>query len=217
MKKLTLRSEVDEETGVLGLLIDGVRSRGMFVASEGLLIAHDIIEHQNGLAAIGPIDDEFQALGGIWFVRGQLFDLRRDGMGSAHTPHEHVAADVARMYRDYCFGEPLDTAVPRTTATDLDEDFADILRIARHECLAEVDAQDRKPLEPYLRAALAHMRIGYRKAVRRFRGRDANAQFWAIAEAVDRATKQVEFEGQRFHLAYGDGTARCEEIYEEGY
>lgn len=214
----------DQSTGELGLgLLDLKRNGNNNSASEGLLIAHDLIEHVNGIEQIGGIDDELEALGGIWWVRGQWGDLRRDGRGSMHSVHENIAADITRMFRDFFYGEHVDTTPPRTIACEADDDFKLIVEAAVREMYDEINDEDeaevvRKAAE-YTRVCLPRMRIGYRKARARFKGHRppmANSLFWEITEAVDPYCKHVEFEGQQFRLVYGikDGHsfAQCEEI-----
>jgi hypothetical protein len=213
-KTVTLIAFRDEMTGELGLGVKGIDTtdEALNSATEGLVIAHDLLEHVNGLEAIGSIDDELEALGGIWFVRGQNGELRRDHIGSAWTIHENIAGDLQRMFRDYFYGAPVDTTPRRTRPIDCDEELREIIFAAEHgrmNCLSEIDDEDRteaqKLIKPYLAAALARMRTGYRKASRRFHGSALTAYdlFWAIAEAVQPYCKHVEYEGQRFTLTYG--------------
>lgn len=39
----------------------------------------------------------------------------------------------------------------------------------------------------------------------------------SILDAVERAAKSVDYEGQEFRLSYGNGEARCVEIYSGDY
>lgn len=65
----------------------------------------------------------------------------------------------------------------------------------------------------YFEAALHCLRRGYRLAQQRF-GQTwrANAQFWAIAQAVDPHTKHLEYVGQEFLLRCGNERATCREL-----
>ncbi len=86
----------DQSTGETGFKIEGVPViDAPMVALEGLLIAHDLLEHVQGVESIGTIQDELLAEGGIWFVRGQHGDITR--RPSMHTPMEHLASDVVNM------------------------------------------------------------------------------------------------------------------------
>jgi hypothetical protein len=66
------------------------------------------------------------------------------------------------------------------------------------------------------------MRIGYRKAVKRFKGNgfEANDLFWLVAGAVDSYAKHAEDEGAQYLLTYGRNSsgrlfAHCDEHYPE--
>jgi hypothetical protein len=227
--RLILEAFEDASTGVLGLgLADMPRNDDTNAASDGLLLAHDIVEHVNGPEAIGTIADELEALGAIWYVRGQHGELRRDLLGSSYTVEQNIAADVTRMFRDFFYGAPLVTKPPRTRPTDADDAFRAIIAFAVHDAPGEVnDGDTHTPrqiaarLRAYTRVCLPLMRTGYRKAERKYErhGRFfANNLFWAIERATDRYCKNPEGEGFQYALDYGYDNqgrayARCEEFY----
>jgi hypothetical protein len=227
MHVVTLEAFRDESTGELGLGIVGMpRDETTNAAGEGLLIAHDLIEHVNGAERIGSIDDELEALGAIWYVRGQHGELNRTGAGSRYSIEKNIASDVVRMFRDHLLGSQwVDYAnLNRTRPCDADEALLCVLEHAERDYIGEFndDAEERRQARDawpkYRRLALHRMRTGYRKARRKWepRGRyAANSQFWAIAEAVDKHAKHVEIEGQRYTLRWGYGEAYCEETYDE--
>jgi hypothetical protein len=225
MKTVYLVSRTDDEYGTLGLVPESAARDGYNVATEGFLIAHDIIEHQNGLARIGDIDDELEALGAIWLVRGQHGDISRNGVGAAHSPEENIASDLERMGVDVAHGAYFPDTELRTRPHDDDDVFREIIEIARKGIRAELEhSHMEKPQEArarvsqYLDAALHYMRRGARKCARRYAGQcAANSQFWAIAEAVDEHAARAEYEGRRYRLRYGKGEATCEEIYDDEY
>lgn len=215
----------DEDTGELGLVIEGTTpAEGTLnSASDGLLIAHDIIEHVNGPERIGTIDDELEALGAIWYVRGKHGQLRKDGVGSFYSIEDNIASDVERMFRDYFYGQSVTIKARYTRPHDHDDAFKCIIETARKRWPREFEAKERsealKLWRGYASAALHLMRTGYRKAHRRWehRGRyAANKVFWAIAEAVGCYARGAQYEGQRFKLTYHtDGSAFCDEVYED--
>lgn len=229
MRTVILEAFTDEEFGNLGLRIVDA-PRGANAATDGLLLAHDLIEHVNGLREIGSIDDELEALGAIWYVRGQHDDLRRDNVGSMYSVHENIASDVVRMFSDFFYGAHVTLNAPRTVACDADEDFREIIRCALKSTRAEVGDPDKSDDEiiaqekAYIAVCLPRMRIGYRKARRKYEGRGrsryaANNLFWEISDAVEPHAKHAS-EGQRYRLTYGfesNGNARayCEESYED--
>jgi hypothetical protein len=217
MRYVRLVAVCDEYDTDPGLVVKGtVMSEGMAADRDGTLVAHDLLEHQNGVHAIGPIDDELEALGGVWQVRGRWGD-----MVSAHpsrfSAEENIASDIIRMARD------LDGAgwwprigKYRTRAHDEDEAFECILQYAREGIPKELDGEEMQdfPLEAYLENALHLMRRGYRKAERRFGERFQGINlFKAIKDAVNGA--RPEWEGQEFILGYGEGEASLREVYEE--
>lgn len=225
MKSVKLEAFKDENTGEIGLgLLRMARNENTNAAMEGLLIAHDLIEHVNGAAAIGGIDDELEALGGIWYTRGQHSDLTRNGAGSHYTIAENIASDITRMFRDHIDGAQYVTLdIGHSRPCFLDDQLQQTLRDADASYMGEIDDEGRERARlvwpAYRAAALFRMRLGVRKSRKRWEGRDgsrfaANSQFWAIAEAIDSATKHTDmYEGARFVLRYGDGEATCEETY----
>ncbi|MGE3645673.1 MAG: hypothetical protein AB7F96_17655 [Beijerinckiaceae bacterium] len=69
-RKVTLIGVSDEYNSKPGLGLEGSTAYDGFMACrDGSTIAHDLVEHVNGHKAIGPIADELQALGAVWFVR----------------------------------------------------------------------------------------------------------------------------------------------------
>lgn len=221
--RLIVREDFD--SGITGFMMKAspVISYPM-VAAEGLLVAHDIIEHQNGPEKIGGIADELEALGAVWLVRGQWGDLRRDGVGSAHSPQRNIAADVGNLFLLLMRGVPLrpvDGYVPRSKFTPADDAFEDMAHLGYLNAIEEwraagFDEDYGKPAysrEELESLALMLMRQGWRKAMRRFRPGGpmaANAMFWTIAEAVDDALKYSDLiEGDEYVVSYERNRATC--------
>jgi len=220
MRYKTLTAKEDYSLGEIGLMIDGVRMMDYpSVAMEGRLIAHDILEHQNGLHNIGSIGDELEALGGVWYVRGQHGDITRDY--NVNTPSQHIAADISNMAMMFVDGVGLNHPIPRTYSHDYDEDFRDIINLARHDYLRELQDRDisdyNQQIPEYFDACLHCMRSGFNKAARRFANIDANGLFWEIAKTVDPHAKHIEYEGQQFRLGYDSNQVQCYEIIEDEY
>lgn len=220
MRHVRLIATADEYDTTPGLIVKGTpKVDGMMADRDGLLVAHDLIEHQNGSQFIGTVWDELEALGGIWHARGRWGDLMTPSM---HSPAVNVASDVTRMWPEWS-SDPMPPAKHRLKATrpcDHDEDFLEILAIARHDIPREWehDEIDREEMERYLTEALHRMRTGFRKANKRFGSRFAsNSQMRAIKEAVERVAKHIDYEGQEFVLSYGNGEATVREFYEEEY
>lgn len=204
-----------DETGEIGLGLAGMRrdeTTNAATGSEGgVMVAHDLLEHVNGAEQIGSIDDELEALGAMWFVRGQFHDLNRYRQ-SRWSTHENLSSDIVRMFRDHAEGDQyVDGSVPRTRPCDADRDFADVLDIAARDYPEEFSDSNTRELRAmwrkYRRACMARLRIGYRKAARKYKGAGASATnriFWRIADAVNPKCGRVElYEGEQFELVYG--------------
>jgi hypothetical protein len=220
MKREILEARTDED-GTLGLMLARAPRRyETNSASSGLLLAHDIIEHQNGVERLGEIDDELEALGAIWITRGQFGDLSRNGAGSAYSTETNIASDVTRMGVDVIHGAYFPAEQPRTREHSHDGAFRSIIEIARQDIPKELNSDETldhdqiAARDRYLGAALHLMRRGARKCARRFPGQfTANSQFWAIAEAVEPFCKP-DYEGARYLLDWGNGEAFCRELHE---
>lgn len=218
MRYLTLEATSDEYDTAPGLAFAGLPRCEGFMADRGdILLAHDIVEHQNGVRNIGPIWDELEALGGIWHARGRWGDL---GVSSNYSPAENIASDIVRMARDLSFMSFREQSAmgfrpPATHTHDHDDDFREIIEIARGQIPGELDSDYPLDVDKYLDEVLHRMRIGFRKATRRFGDRFAsNSQFRAINDAVRNVAKQIDYEGQRFRLAWGSGDCTITEIWE---
>lgn len=221
MRYVRLVAVSDEYDSTPGLIVKGTpQSEGMMADRDGLLIAHDLIEHQNGARNIGTVWDELEALGGIWHARGRWGDMMSEH-GQMHSPATHVASDITRMFIEDWGSEcpPPKHRLKATRAHDHDEDFLEIIAIARHDIPREYGDDEflnRDDLEQYLSEALHRMRTGFRKANRRFGSQFAsNNQMRAIKRAVESVAKHIDYEGQEFLLSYGDGEATCRELYED--
>lgn len=208
--KYELQARRDDSTGELGLALAAVDIPDQpMVDVDGINIAHDIVEHVNGFARIGTIADELEALGAIWYVRGQWGRLCGE-----REPELGIARDVTRMWEDYAAGVcfPTEHALAKKT---------------RRHCYAEdalrtIIAEAGLPREAkrYADAVLILMRTGYAKARRKYepRGRFfANSLFWSIQEAVapHASSKYFKLEGTRYLLQTKGTEATCHMIEED--
>lgn len=220
MKSVRLVAVSDEYDSSLGLMIKGTPDFEGFMADRtGDTIPHDILEHQNGLAAMGPVWDELEALGGIWQVRGRHGDLMN---GSHHSPAVNIAADISRMYREWDGRNG-----PHSMATRphlYDDDFAETIALARRDIVKEAryerEGFGAANLRAYLDLALHRMRTGFRKAERRFGdGWCGHNTFYEMKQCVAKAALWIDYEGQELILSYGNCTAKIREVtsYEEEY
>lgn len=220
MRTVTLNAVTDQETGELGLMVKGTPVINYpMAATEGLLIAHDLLEHVRGVKAIGSVGDELLALGGVWFVRGEYGTIRQNSM-SRYTPHQNIAADIVNLGRIYFSGIPYRVPVPRTLSHSLDSDFEEILREAKKDLIVEVEDLEitNEQIKQYLHDCLHFLRRGYNLANKKYKKNQfaASQLFWNIAESVDEVIKYIEFEGQQFKLKYSlkdYDLVQCTEYY----
>ena len=222
MKTIRLIAREDMATGEVGLVVEAMKMIDTFmVAREGATIAHDLLEHQNGIESIGSIDDELEALGGVWFIRGQTGMIRRGG--SMWSPEESLASDVCNLGEIYMRGVEFRTPIPKTRACDHDESFEEMIRIGMKSLRDELSYDEDEPIDysrmnEYRDACIHYLRTGYRKAQRKYKDSyTAQRMFWNIADAVEPYVREVEYEGQEFMLSYDKTRAYCEEFYNEDY
>mgnify|MGYP001041463356 CR=1 FL=1 len=227
MPYVRLRCITDNGSGELGYIVDGlhVLSEGHMVAVSGETIAHDLLEHQNGIGAIGSIDDELEALGGVWFIRGQFGPI---GFNRIFNAEETLGSDVCNLGRYYMHGIDFRTPVPRTYTCEYEEAINSILQHGEKALRTEMEydnsyddeefrEEDEARHNKYIAAARHYIRRGYSKAKRRYNndaGR-AYALFRDISAAVEPYVKDPEYEGQELRLYYSYNRTFCEEIYPE--
>lgn len=227
MRTVKIVSREDPVTGDIGLVLRGTCLGDDMpqIDLEGTAIAHDLLEHQNGLDKIGTIIDELQALGGVLFVRGHsgVLNPRRPQYRSVED--NIGSGDLSMMFERIACGVETIGTVPVTHVCDADDMInACIEYFNPNEALNQSGNDEdqkrwiREQVQPYKDACLSFMRIGWRKARKRW-GDDhwrANRQFWAIADAVKPFAKFAEYEGRRYLLTYGKGEAKMREVEDDG-
>lgn len=202
----------EDELGELGLIIKGTpKTEDIIADRNGGLLAHDLLEHQQGLDKIGCCEDELIALGAVWQVRGRWGDFLT-GRPLYMRTTEALAVDVSSVWDSLGRGDWWPgTKQYHTRPHDEDDAFDEILAYARSS-LDVWDSENGPDPDVFLADAKHLLRIGYRLAHRRFghstRGYDT---FRAVRDAVARCAANPDYEGQEFILAYGDGRARCYE------
>lgn len=218
MRHVRLIAVCDEYDTTPGFALKGapVTVEGFAADRDGVLIAHDLLEHVNGREHIGTVWDELEALGAIWQVRarhGELFT----GRPQHHSVHVDIASDLTRMFPEWLMQGPYRPSghrISTTRACEADDDFLDCIERARADIPGEHDDCDRLEIEPYLTEALHRMRTGYRKALRKYGDGYKGANlFTAIREAIQ-AGYPPEVEGQEFTLSYNQAGAFLTERYE---
>jgi hypothetical protein len=209
MRTITLEAIECPTTGETGFSVAGASVADDYMAAtNGALMAHDLLEHLNGFDEIGGIGDELEALGAAWYVRGAR-SVTEDGL----------AGDVANLVRDHGY-KGFARSVPATTECEadgaLDAIYWEARRMARRD-YRYVDRDERAEAVPARREFFKHARAfltaGYLHAAQVYGSNYTAAQtFYAVEAAVNRCTRGLEI-GQQFTLTIGDGEARCEEFY----
>lgn len=217
MRYLRIRVIQDEMTGELGfnLINNGMPNNGSeVVAGQGLIIAHDILEHQHGLKKIGTLEDELIALGGVIYIRGTTGELS-NGFNSVE---DNIASDLTRMFR-YSLYNPTFTGkkyYPKRLLEGYEYDIIkDSIQKARRDLiLDEYEDYESKgmsrEIQQYLCWCKHLMLYGLYKAEKRFGNEyEALHTFKQIQHVVDSHTP--EYEGQEFILGYKQGYATMRE------
>lgn len=213
MTSIRLVVKNDPETGLI--LKDMRHMDYPSVATNGILIAHDVLEHQRGIKKIGSIGDELTALGGVWYCRGEYSDMDRNSP-IYHTPHTHIASDIINMGRMVVEdGNKLHVKVGNHYAySNIQDDIDDIINESIKGLKLELGDTEygyQSKVADYLDACRNLIAQGYTMANKRLKGdqNKANSMFWEISEAVDQAIKWIEYEGEEFILTYVHGDAKC--------
>jgi hypothetical protein len=220
MRHLTLISFEDEPTGELGLIFKGCEGPEILADTTGRLLAHDLLEHQNGFDRIGCPEDELEAMGGLWQVRGRHGDMVEDERRSHWTPIQSLGWELVTIASQTDSSEggwrPRHHRY-RTHRHDYDEEFMEAIDFARPKIRDELrDNEGHLDVEAFLDNALHLMRRGFRKAERRFGDGFLGVDtFRRVMEAIKPHAKNLDGPGQLFRLSYGDGRATCKPIYDE--
>lgn len=229
MRNLRLRAVEDDEFGSLGLkfVIPHKLCTGRFTIQSGLLLAHDVIEHQQGTQKIGSIGDEMIALGGICYTRGQWGEISRDGVGGAYSVEENIASDLHGQMANLYFENNVPFRAKLVKSRDEDPSgFVDgVIECARENWSNRYERWDvdqnlhQEQIDTYLEACRTFMLHGSKLANRRFgSGILANDLFWQIERETDGLIKSMEYEGQEFTLGYDfNRNIRFHEVYDEEF
>lgn len=209
MKKIILNYVECQNSGVFGLLIDDSDAYKLTAATDGVLAAHDILEHHTA-CSIGSVADELEALGALWWIRGEYNDIRR-GRCSPLSPIEALSYDISHM-ADYIHNGV--ASVPNslvTYACDYDDDFQEIISMARKRfrktMLNDINTdifRGASQVNRYFDIAIHYMRRGYRKALRRYKKLGqigANRLFWDVATAIDDQLPYISI-GEQLEVCY---------------
>lgn len=214
----------DACSGELGLALPSVaqfNTGDYIIIGDHRIIAHDMLEHPNCFPNIGGVEDEFLALGGMWYIRGEWGDLSRPNH-SRGTAEENIGkGDFLDLFGQlYCIGSlqlDLDPFSFRVIDPDLVEYSIDHIWgcIDIKDLEAAIEAVvDQTDFDRIVEESSKLFALGYAIAERKYKNQSqANAAFWSIAEACKKVTPQIEFEGQQFMLTYSCDDASIREVY----
>lgn len=168
-----------------------LKSQPNFDPLGGMAVAHDCLEHFND--SDQPAD-EFMALGASLFVRPSDY---YEGKGKIHTnPGVHIASDLPEIMRHIVNEGYTLPPAPRTRPVcgPVEHEMDTVFEEFQREMLNEYDGQELTPDEDTERSIRSYMRIGYRRAIRRYKGRqyEVTRLFNNIERAADKALTYAE-------------------------
>lgn len=226
---ILLETVYDPSTGDVGLVtsesISNLFATDSPMLGNGSVIAHDIMEHVNGLSNIGGVGEECEALGATFQTRAWSGTLRspKDSNYGMYSALEGLANDLEYMY-DVWASKGFEAAVPTNELTvDIEDELTELYSFAMQALLANDSCIIEPPTdcEEYLDACLTFMRVGYTKAIEKYPCRlEAMETFFAIAEAIDDCIKMYNLndntqEGMEFELTFGSCTANINYLTRE--
>lgn len=178
-----------------------LKSQPDFDPLGGMAVAHDCLEHFTDSAEPA---DEFLALGASMWLRDNQYRAYR---GQYTTdPGANIAADLPDILRHVIHEGYRLREAPRTRATD--EDCEDAIRsmfaVYRKE-LREYHEDERREMRinrDTERTIRSWLRLGYRKARRRYRDRqwEAGQLFTQIEQAADKHLMHAEPDLSELHV-----------------
>jgi hypothetical protein len=189
-KEFTLVVRQDDATGESGWVIDELTDihDQPSVARDGYLIAHDLIEHVNGVDEIGGIGEELQAMGGVWNTRGRHCDIRRGKYANRISPQENLSSDFIQMLLRYLWGEEMGCETPELQESGYEEDFNEIWQYAKENLHHEIDQDDydEEKIEEFHKAAESFFHLGIIKHEKLYGdGQKSNRLFYELVYALE--------------------------------
>lgn len=209
------------EFGTLGLTVEGFRvhdDQEYFQPGDGLVVAHDLLEHPVRRHP-NPYIDELLALGGVIWVRGEHGWLNQYGrpIGSSDFGSDiDMLVSASSWDDDWQIESP---GIVRTRNDELRDIITDSLSYARELLESEYDEK----IEMNERDIRAWITRGYQTTNRRYRSlglRPIQVQslFYQIQQECDDFLRHSE-EGRRALLSICLSDCRCylEEVYSDEY
>lgn len=185
----------------------------------GMAVAHDCLEHFPG--GTDAAHDEFQALGASLFIRGESDYYAQKRQGNSN-PGSNVGSDIPEVIRHIIHEGTAFNDPPRTRPLEdhVEEWINTALKEARTECGYQFEnADDVREVKSILAKARSWLRVGYRRAEKRYAkiGPHAACQmFMNIETAADEAMKQAE-EGDELEVSFDIAKAKTQVRYIPSY
>lgn len=203
-----------------GLVAEGLKE-WLDPATNGSVIAHDLLEHPTGAAGIGTVHDELMALGGAWYVRGQNGAVHGRTVHWSSEPVEAFAREVARqigitiergaaLFLGYG-KKPAKWRAVSDEEREVNSGICDgqLNRIADHAASRAGFMVPHEYVAAHANDALHYLRKGARIASERHgNAKRACELFWNVAEAVEPMIKYAA-KGAEFALHIDGTTAAC--------
>ena len=210
MKQINFTVKYHRDFDVYGLVPDGVDTERYAPITNGRLLAHDVVEHVNGIRKIGSFTDEFEALGALMFVRGTHADF------GYFNAEESIAADFTFLAEDWHLTAEEDLSYSREPRKQgyLDELWEDIKWHIEYP--NEMLISERRE---FANSARVYFKRGYLKALRKYGDEfSAFSLFETIKYSFDRMFPKGfhEYqEGTRIILRYDIQNARANLSYKK--
>lgn len=155
-------------------------------------VPHDLLEHVNGLQRIGSVFDELQAIGAIWWIRGQWGTLD-PRIKQLQNPYEILGSEVETMWEKY------KTELPYLGNVETWEEAEHIISNIKPYNLEG----NEKSWRDYSDCAVKLLSLGMEKAQKLYpEPLEANNLFWEIVENLEYWFGKQE-EGMHMRLTYG--------------
>lgn len=224
MLSRTFTVKEHEEYGSIGLQPDWVGNQAMVEPIGGMGAAHDILEHP--INGIGGAENEFMALGAMYWIRGQNNWWARGG--NVRKVEEHMTSDyeqiLPRIFEGYeTLKDPGRTY--RLSDECAEECFRSSVNIGFRNVISEREEYD-QAVKDLIHAGgkeriIGWLRKGYRMAQKRYRGIDnyhLSYVFSRIEKALDKELKHAD-EGMKVKVQIDleRGLVRAESFWPEDY
>lgn len=161
----------------------------------GMAVAHDLLEHFPG--DDGGVEAELQALGASLYVRDlDHYYLQRPSHRSDAA--ENIASDFPELWNHVWEGFSLEVPAKGRRGLECYEAEDAIQRAVAKGCRYIYDSNGETVSAESRKAMIRWMRIGYRRAQRRFKGVMRDELVWMFTEIERRAQRVIDQCGKMF-------------------